>query len=684
MESKPFSRITVYYALIALMGILIIFLAEYFGFLEGINNYAYDLSFRLRGSRNTSDRTVIVAIDEKTLDKLGRWPIRRACYAGLLDAVSQSRLVLFDVVMAEPSPDDPVLADAIKRYSKVILPVYIDGQSKQVIYPQPFPARGIGHVHLEEEIDGVIRKVYHTLSFEGIILPSITSAGWETYTGKTFIRKDISQALEGGTSSEKIIQMDPLKINYHGGPGTFRSISLIDIIDGRYPPEFFKDKVVLVGVTAAGIEANLLTPFSEKRSRMSGVEIHANLFNNILDKDYIRDINGWIQALSCVIFAGFFFFFLLMLGEKRASLFWLLSLALVTFTVFFLFAAFDRWVNAAIYYFSFTFVFLTTYTLRLDEAARRLDSGYTNIVSIPGLKVDAAEQTPSGKGLFSLFSPADINSKIRLVTEIAGKLKDAYVQISKDLEAAARIQRDLLPASALAVPGVKFEWFFYPSSFVAGDIFNYFLIDETHIGFYVADVSGHGVPAAMLAVTISKVLTPSRPTENRLIFSLHDSTAQEAASPAMIVKEANRFFSSTAHSDQYFTAVYGIIDTAQRTITLAQAGLPQPVLLRGDGDVSAVGQGGFPIGLMDGVDYTDEVILYNPGDRIFLYSDGIIECFNGKTEQFSIDRLMTVLQEGRHASLKASLDTLEQSLFDWRGGKEFDDDLTMLAIEFEV
>jgi sigma-B regulation protein RsbU (phosphoserine phosphatase) len=74
--------------------------------------------------------------------------------------------------------------------------------------------------------------------------------------------------------------------------------------------------------------------------------------------------------------------------------------------------------------------------------------------------------------------------------------------------------------------------------------------------------------------------------------------------------------------------------------------------------------------------------LYNPGDRIFLYSDGIIECFNGKTEQFSIDHLMTVLREGRHASLKASLDTLERSLFAWRGAKEFDDDLTMLAIEF--
>ena len=660
-------KITVYYALVALMGILVIFLVEYFGFLEGINNYAYDLSFRLRGSRRPSDKIIIIAIDEKTLDRLGKWPIRRAYYAGLLDAVSQSRVVLFGVVMAEPSPDDPVLTDAIDRYSKAILPVYIDGQSKQVIYPQPFPARGIGHVHLEEEIDGVIRKAYHTLSFEGMVLPSISSVGWEIYTGKTFIRKDTSPALEEAASSEMIIQMDPLKINYHGGPGTFHSISLADIIDGKYAPEYFKDSVVLVGVTAAGIEASLLTPFSEKRSRMSGVEIHANLISNILDKNYIRDVDGWIQSLLCVVFAGFFFFFLLKLGEQRAALFWLLSLALVTLSVFFLFTVFNRWVNPAVYYFSFTFVFLTTYTLRLDEAARRLDSGYTDIVSIPGLKVDAAEQTPSGKGLFSLFSPADINSKIRLVTEITGKLKDAYVQISKDLEAAAQIQRDLLPASALAIPGVKFEWFFYPSSFVAGDIFNYFLMDDSRIGFYVADVSGHGVPAAMLAVTISKVLTPLQPTENSLVFSLPDSPEQEAASPATVVKEANRFFSSTARSDQYFTAVYGIIDTAQRKITLAQAGLPQPVLLREDGDVSAVGQGGFPIGLMDGIDYTDEVIAYNPGDRIFLYSDGIIECFNKKSEQFSIDRLMTVLQEGRHASLKVSLDTLEQSLFDWRG-----------------
>ena len=682
MEGKKLNKVIIRYSIIAAAGILSILLAEFFGFFEGIDNHLYGLSFRLRGNREPSDRIIIVGIDEKTLEKTGRWPIRRAYYARLLNVASESRVVIFNVFMVEPSPDDPLLADSIKKYGKIIMPVYIDGQTRQMIRPLPFHLYNTGHVHVEEEIDGVVRKAYHTIVFNGKVLPSISSVGWETYSGKTLLRKDFAQTIKGDTTSEEIIQTNPLKINFYGGTETFRYVSLIDVVDGKYPPDFFKDKIVFLGVTAAGIETRLLTPFTEKRNRMPGVEVHANILNNFLDGNCIRDVEDWTRILSCVIFSGLLFFFLFRFGENKATVFWMLSLVLITCSVFFLFAVFHRWINPAVYYFSFTFVFLTTYMLRLDEAARKLDAGYLNVASIPGWKTNITEQAIPQKGLLSILSPSDIKSRIHLITEITGRLKDSYVQISKDLEAAAQIQKNLLPTSALAVPGVNFEWFFYPSSFVAGDIFNYFYIDETHVGFYLADVSGHGVPAAMLAVTISKVLTPSHLTGETLFHCSADQPASEIATPATVMKGINRFFSTTAHSDQYFTAIYGIIDIEHHTIKLAQAGLPQPVFLTGDGDISALGDGGFPVALMDDIDYVDEIIAYKPGDRIFIYSDGIIECFNKNDVQFSIDRLMEVLREGRDVPLRTSLDNLEQALFTWRGSKEFDDDLTMLAIEF--
>ncbi len=683
MEKKHFKNTTVYYILFALICVLLIILAEYLGFLDGINNYAYDLSFRIRGNKQHSENIVIVAIDEKTLGRFGKWPIRRINYAKLLDKISKSRIVLIDVVMAEPSHDDTVLANTIKKYGNVILPAYIDGQSKQIISSQPLDALGIGHVHIEEEIDGVVRKIYHTMYFKNITLPSITSVGCEAYKGKAFTHNSNAPALHTDSSSENIIQADFLKINYYGGPETFPLISMTDIIDGKYPMEFFRDKIVLVGVTAIGIEGRILTPFSEKRNRMTGVEAHANILNNLLDNDSIRDVNKVVQGLSCIMLAASFFFLLLKLGEKKATLLWLFSLVVLTFSAFILFALFNKWINPAPFYLSLTSVFFITYMLRLDEAAHRLDLGYSAIASISGWEARIIEKKAPQNGLLSLLSPAGVNSKIELLRGITDQLKDAYVQISKDLEAAAQMQKELLPSSSLSIPGMEFEWFFYPSRFVAGDIFNCFQIDETHIEFYLADVSGHGVPAAMLANTISKILMPSQSARNHLFSASSDSSEIEITSPAKVLKEINRFFSSTGKSDQYFTAVYGIIDTLQHTITIAQAGLPQPIFLKSNGDILTIGQGGFPIALMDDIEYTDEVISYSRGDRFFLYSDGITECFNKDEEQFSTIRLLTALQEGRKVPLKASLKELEEALFAWRGTAEFDDDLTMLAIELE-
>jgi serine phosphatase RsbU (regulator of sigma subunit)/CHASE2 domain-containing sensor protein len=674
--------IKVHYALISLIGILVIFSAEYLGFLEGINNYAYDLSFRIRGEREHSDEIVVVGIDEKTLERAGRWPISRAYYGKLLDAAAQSRVVLFDVLMAEPSRDDPILEEAIRRHGRVILPLYIDGTSKRVIRSLPFPVRGTGHVHVEEEIDGVVRKIFHTLTYDGALLPSITSVGWEVCTGKMFARKSPSM-VRGQGHPGKIIQMDPLRINYYGAPGTFRHLSFIDVVDGKYPSQFFRDRIVLVGVVATGIEALLLTPFSQKRNRMAGVEVHANVLNNLFDKSSIRSIDTGVEWLGCICLAAVFFVLFLRLGERRATLIWLLGLFLLTALIFPLFAVLEIWVEPAVFYLSLTLVYLTTYTLRLDEAARKLDLGYAKIVSIPGWQTRAADATRAGEGLLGLLSPVGINSKIQLVGEMTDQLKEAYVQISKDLEAAAQMQRELLPPRDSAIPGASFEWLFYPSRFVAGDIFNYFQIDETHTGFYIADVSGHGVPAAMLSVTISKILAPTKSERSHLFQFLPDPARYEIASPATVIGEINRFFLSSGHSDQYFTMVYGVIDTRSRRITLSQAGMPQPILLRKEGGVSLAGQGGFPVALMDGIEYDDEVIEYGPGDRIFLYSDGIIECFNDNMEQFSADRLMALLEGDRGRPLEESLDNLEKALVAWRGGGEFDDDLTMLAVELE-
>jgi sigma-B regulation protein RsbU (phosphoserine phosphatase) len=129
--------------------------------------------------------------------------------------------------------------------------------------------------------------------------------------------------------------------------------------------------------------------------------------------------------------------------------------------------------------------------------------------------------------------------------------------------------------------------------------------------------------------------------------------------------------------------IYGIIDTVAHRLTLAQAGLPPPIVVRTGGEVSLEGSGGFPVGLIEGMAYENEVITCGPGDRVFFYSDGITECFNPSGEQFSADRLITVLEKSRSGTLAESLRTAEEALLNWRGSMDFDDDVTMLALEIE-
>lgn len=259
------------------------------------------------------------------------------------------------------------------------------------------------------------------------------------------------------------------------------------------------------------------------------------------------------------------------------------------------------------------------------------------------------------------------------------KLGEAFTRISKDLEAAAKMQRSLLPSSAMTVSGFVFDWIFCPCGFLAGDIFNFFELDEHHMGFYLLDVSGHGVPAAMLSVTLSKVLSSMTNQSGLLSSSIHN-THYEITSPEMLIRELNQRFQSN-DAMEYFTMVYGIIDTIDGKTKLVQAGHPYPIYQRKDGNVFLIGSGGFPVGMLPDTEYEEHEFYLCQGDRLFLYSDGITECSGKNFERFSTERLMGLLQEWKSIPLKELMSGIEQKLRFWKGDDEFEDDITLLGIE---
>jgi phosphoserine phosphatase RsbU/P len=264
------------------------------------------------------------------------------------------------------------------------------------------------------------------------------------------------------------------------------------------------------------------------------------------------------------------------------------------------------------------------------------------------------------------------------------QLQQAYDQIRRDLKAAAAMQMSLLPSPSPHANGIQGEWFFYPSHYVAGDIFNLCAIDESHVGFYILDVSGHGVPAAMLSVTLSMLLRPDAGSESLLKRWNPKSSKLEATSPELVLADLNRRFQNK--EDRYFTMVYGVYDHESSRVHLSLAGQPRPLLLRASGKIECLGEGGYPIGIWPESEYECFEVPVQPGDRLIFYSDGISECRNSEGQQFGEARIFEhfKMKAGIH-SLKALLTEFEQEIQAWnKEGTNFEDDITMLALEFNA
>lgn len=261
------------------------------------------------------------------------------------------------------------------------------------------------------------------------------------------------------------------------------------------------------------------------------------------------------------------------------------------------------------------------------------------------------------------------------------KLNRAYTLIRNDLEAAARMQIELLPKASECLCGLLFDWIFIPCSVVAGDTFNYFSLDDRHLGFHIVDVAGHGVSAAMLSFTLSKILSPAAAPGNPLREHTADGTGYLIARPDKVAAELNERFLSDPDTSHYFTMNYGIIDHEERKVSFVQAGHPPIVHLVRGKSAKIIGEGGFPVGLLSKATYEEKHIKLSRGDRLVLYSDGVTECRNQRGEQFSERRFIEFLQNCSQESLRETMTAMESTLQKWRGVPEFEDDITLLAIE---
>jgi sigma-B regulation protein RsbU (phosphoserine phosphatase) len=267
------------------------------------------------------------------------------------------------------------------------------------------------------------------------------------------------------------------------------------------------------------------------------------------------------------------------------------------------------------------------------------------------------------------------------------ELEAAHARMRQELEAAARIQQALLPTSPPSVRGASFAWSYLPCDELAGDILDVFRIDDRRAGLYLLDVSGHGVPAALLSVAVSRVLSPR--WEGSLLFSAAGPAPGGSPDgpgllpPAAVASRLNTRFPMDG-ARQYFTFLYGIMDLEAREFRFVSAGHPGPIRVSREGRPQPLDGSGLPIGWFPDAVYQEQSVRLSPGDRLYLFSDGIPEAPGGAGgEAFGLERVSRALEQGRGVGLAASLEDLLGEIQEWcRGGRPADD-LSLLALEVE-
>ena len=246
------------------------------GRLSELNRLIQDFALTAK-HRPLQDDIVIVAIDNRSIEALGRWPWRRAYHAELLDRIgaAEPKAIGLDILLSEPDRnhplDDALLAASIVRNAPVVLPMFIQdaGSTERVIGPAPTFVTNrahLGHAHINVDEDGVVRSMHRAYEAEGRLWPQFALA---------------VEAAGNGTPSHIPASRDSdMIIPYADGPGYFPRISYIDVIRGVVPTEAFQDKHVLIGVTAEGIADKYATPASGEQRLMPGVEILANVIDS--------------------------------------------------------------------------------------------------------------------------------------------------------------------------------------------------------------------------------------------------------------------------------------------------------------------------------------------------------------------------------------------------------------------
>lgn len=273
--------------------------------------------------------------------------------------------------------------------------------------------------------------------------------------------------------------------------------------------------------------------------------------------------------------------------------------------------------------------------------------------------------TDSDQRLLSIIAAqsAQIVENARLYEE-----EETYRLMRRELELASSIQKKMLPANDPELNGYAVAGKSITAQEVGGDYFDYIQMDENRWALCLGDISGKGLPASLLMTNLQAILR---------------AQALHLTEPGEILKHANNQLFQSTSSEKFATLFIAIIDTTNNKIHYSSAGHDYPVIVRSDGSYIRLERGGLPLGMMEGIEYEEEIVELQPGDFLFVFSDGVTDVSNIHGEMFGEERLIQLLKDSikKDDAPQDLINKIVDTCMDHCGKAKLFDDVTTLALK---